>query len=125
MTLRSYLLLMTIATIIFWLALGLIMVNTDPGTAGQSGIILFYVILTFALTGTGAILGFLIRFMALKQELVAHSVVVAFRQALLGAMLVIGVLFLFSQQLFSWLNLGLLLLTLSALEFFLLSYSAE
>lgn len=125
MTLRSYLFLMTIATIIFWLALGLIMVNSDPATAGQSGIILFYVILTFALTGTGAILGFLIRFTVLKQELVAHSVVVAFRQALLGAVLVIGVLFLFSQHLFSWLNLGLLLLTLSALEFFLLSYQAE
>ncbi len=121
MTLRSYLLLMTIATIIFWLALGLIVVSTDPAMTEQSGIILFYAILTCAVTGTGAILGFIIRFFALKQDLVGHLVLIAFRQALLGAILVIGVLFLFSQHLFSWLNLSLLLLTLSALEFFLLS----
>lgn len=125
MTLRVYLLLMTIATIIFWLALGLIVLNTDPRTAEQSALGLFYVILTFAVTGTGAILGFLIRFMALKQELIAHSVLIAFRQALLGAILVVGVLFLFSQRLFSWFNLVLLLLTLSALEFFLLSRESK
>lgn len=121
MTLRVYLLLMTIATIIFWLALALIVLNTNPVTAEPSALGLFYLILTFAVTGTGAILGFLIRFLALKQELIAQSVLIAFRQALLGAVLVIGVLFLFSQQLFSWLNLSLLLLTLSALEFFMLS----
>lgn len=121
MTLRVYLLLMTIATIIFWLALALIVLNTNPVTAEPSALGLFYLILTFAVTGTGAILGFLIRFLALKQELIAQSVIIAFRQALLGAVLVIGVLFLFSQQLFSWLNLSLLLLTLSALEFFMLS----
>lgn len=125
MTLRVYLLVMTIATIIFWLALGLIVVNTDPTTAAPTELGLFYTVLVFAVTGTGAILGFLVRFLALKQEMLTHSVVIAFRQALLGAVLVVGVLFLFSQQLFSWLNLGLLLLSLSALEFFLLSYHKE
>ncbi len=121
MTLRSYLLLMTIATIIFWLAFGLIVVSTDPAETGRQSIITFYAILTCAVTGTGAILGFIIRFFALHQTLRTHSALIAFRQALLGAILVIGVLFLFSQHLFSWLNLALLLLTLSALEFFLLS----
>lgn len=125
MTLRSYLMVMTIGTLIFWLALGLIIINIDPMTAGWMGIGLFYLILMFAITGTGAIIGFVIRFFALKQELVAQSVLIAFRQALLAAILVTSVLFLFSQNLFSWLNVLLLVFALSGLEFFLLSYQSE
>lgn len=125
MTLRAYLLLMTIATLAFWLAFGIVVISVDPATASALGLSLFYLTLLFAITGTGAILGFAVRFLALKQELVARSVLVAFRQALLVSILVTVVLFLFSRQLFSWLNLGLLVLALSALEFFLLSYESE
>lgn len=124
MTLRAYLMIMTIATLIFWLAFGLVIISVDP-SSGWLSLGLFYVLLLFALTGTGSILGFIIRFLALKQELVARSVVVAFRQALLMGILITVILFLFSQKLFSWLNLGLLILALSALEFFLLSYESE
>jgi hypothetical protein len=125
MTLRSYLMIMTIGTLIFWLALGLIIINIDPMATNWMGIGLFYLILMFAITGTGAIIGFVIRFFALKQEMATQSVVIAFRQALLAAVLVTSVLFLFSQDLFSWLNLLLLLFALSGLEFFLLSYQSE
>jgi hypothetical protein len=116
---------MTIATLIFWLALGLIVVNIDPTATTLSGIILFYILLLCAISGTGSIIGFIIRFYALKQELVSQSVLIAFRQALLASVLVTSVLFLFSQKLFSWLNVGLLILALSALEFFLLSYQGD
>lgn len=125
MTLRSYLMVMTIGTLIFWLALGLFIINIDPMATNWMGIALFYIILMFAITGTGAIIGFIIRFFALKQELITQSVIIAFRQAILGAVLVTSVLFLFSQDLFSWLNVVLLLCALSGLEFFLLSYQTE
>ncbi len=125
MTLRAYLMLMTIATLAFWLAFGGVIISVDPLTADALGLSLFYLTLLFALTGTGAILGFTVRFLALKQELVARSVLVAFRQALLAAILITAVLFLFSRQLFSWLNLGLLILALTAFEFFLLSYESD
>lgn len=125
MTLRSYLMVMTIGTLIFWLALGLFIINIDPMTTNWMGIALFYIILMFAITGTGAIIGFIIRFFALKQELITQSVIIAFRQAILAAVLVTSVLFLFSQDLFSWLNVVLLLCALSGLEFFLLSYQTE
>lgn len=125
MTLRSYLMVMTIGTLIFWLALGLFIINIDPRATNWMGIALFYLILMFAITGTGAIIGFIIRFFALKQELVTQSVIIAFRQAMLAAVLVTSVLFLFSQDLFSWLNVLLLLFALSGLEFFLLSYQSE
>ncbi len=125
MTLRSYLMVMTIGTLIFWLALGLFIINIDPHATNWMGIALFYLILMFAITGTGAIIGFIIRFFALKQELVTQSVIIAYRQAMLAAVLVSSVLFLFSQDLFSWLNVLLLLFALSGLEFFLLSYQSE
>lgn len=125
MTLRSYLMIMTIGTLIFWLALGLFIINIDPMATNWMGIALFYIILMFAITGTGAIIGFIIRFFALKQELVTQSVIIAYRQAMLAAVLVTSVLFLFSQDLFSWLNVLLLLFALSGLEFFLLSYQSE
>ncbi len=125
MTLRAYLILMTIATLAFWLAFGIIIITVDPATTSWLGLTLFYLMLLFALSGTGAIIGFIVRFLALKQELVVRSVLVALRQALLAAVLLVGVLFLFSQHLFSWLNLGLLIIVLSALEFFLLSYESE
>ncbi len=125
MTLRSYLMVMTIGTLIFWLALGLFIINIDPMATNWMGIALFYIILMFAITGTGAIIGFIIRFFALKQELITQSVIIAFRQAILAAVLVTSVLFLFSQDLFSWLNVVLLLCALSGLEFFLLSYQTE
>ncbi len=125
MTLRAYITLMTIATLAFWFAFGIVVTTVDPTTAHTSGLLLFYGLLIAAITGTGALLGFTIRFLALKQELVVRSVLVAFRQALLAAILIAAVLFLFSRQLFSWLNLGLLILALSTLEFFLLSYESD
>ncbi len=125
MTLRAYLILMIIATLAFWLAFGIIVVNVDPQATSWTGLTLFYVLLVCALTGTGSIIGFVVRFLALRRELVARSVLVAFRQALLAALLIAAVLFLFSQRLFSWLNIGLLLVALSALEFFLLSSEHE
>ena len=80
-----------------------------------------YISLIVAVTGTGSILGFIIRFLFLKHELIARSVLVAFRQGFLMAILVAGILFLFSHKLFSALNIGLLIVALTALEFFLLS----
>ncbi len=121
MTLRAYLILMIIATLAFWLAFGIIVLNVEPAGADWLSLGVFYLLLIFALTGTGSIIGFVIRFLALRRELVAKSVLVAFRQALLAALLVAAVLFLFSQKLFSWLNVGLLIVALSTLEFFLLS----
>ncbi len=125
MTLRAYLILMTIATLAFWFAFGIIITTVDPATAQWSDLLLFYGLLIAAITGIGALLGFVVRFLALKQELVVRSVLVAFRQALVAAILISAILFLFSKNLFSWINLGLLILALSTLEFFLLSYESE
>ena len=122
MTLRSYLIIMTIATLLCWAAWGYILWTVNPEVTNWLGFLLFYVSLFLAVTGTAALLGFVVRFVALKKELAFRSVKEAFRQSFLFAALIVISLMLLSKGLFSWLNLLFLVIGLSILEFFLLSY---
>lgn len=125
MTLRSYLIIMIIATIICWGAFIFTLWTINPEITNWLGFLLFYLSLFLALSGTAAIVGFLIRFVGLKHELAFYSVKTAFRQSFLFAFLIVAILFLSAYNLFSWLNLFLLIISLSILEFFLISYSSR
>jgi hypothetical protein len=61
----------------------------------------------------------------LKRELIVRSVLVAFRQGFLVAILVTIILFLASHHILNTLNIILLILGLSALEFLLLSFESD
>lgn len=125
MTLRSYLIIMVLAALLCWTGWGYTLFTIDPEITDWVGFSLFYLSLFLALTGTAAIVGFLIRFAGLKHELAFYSVKEAFRQSFLFAFLIIAVLFLLSKSLFTWLNLGLLVVGLTILEFFLISYNSR
>ncbi len=125
MTLRSYLIIMLITTLLCWAAFIFVLWSINPEITNWLGFSLFYLSLFLALVGTGALIGFVIRFVGLKHELVFRSVRDAFRQSFLFSFLITAVLFLLSKNLFSWLNLALLIIGLSVLEFFLLSYSGR
>ncbi len=122
MTLKAYLILMIITTLICWIAFGFVLWTVNPEVTNWIGFLLFYLSLFLASVGSAAIIGFLIRFVGLKRELAFYSVKEAFRQSFLFALLIVVVLFLLSKDLFTWLNLGLLIVGLSMLEFFLISY---
>jgi hypothetical protein len=122
MTLRFYLATMILASSICWAVFFFIIVTVNPDITNWLGFSLFYTSLFLSLVGTAAVVGFLIRFVALKKELAFRSVNEAFRQSFLLAFLVVASLFLASKNLFSWLNLGLLVIGLSVIEFFLISY---
>jgi len=122
MSLRWYLIIMTVATICCWLAFGYILQTINPEITNWLGFLLFYASLFLALIGTVSLIGFIIRFIGLKHELITQSVVTAFRQSFLFASFIIIILLLLANNLFSWLNLIFLIIGLSVLEFFLLSY---
>ncbi len=122
MTLRSYLIIMLTTTLLCWAAFIFVLWNVNPEITNWLGFLLFYLSLFLAMVGTGALIGFVIRFVGLKHELAFRSVRDAFRQSFLFSFLIIAVLFLLSKNLFSWLNLFLLVVGLSVLEFFLISY---
>lgn len=123
MTLRAYTLIMSLTTIFAWLLWLSILSLVDPEVTTWIGFSLFYSSLFLALVGTSALVGFFIRFIAMKKELAFRLVKEAFRQSFLFSSLVIISLVLLSEGLFSWLNVILLVLGLSILEFFLLSLS--
>lgn len=122
MTLKNYLWLMALTTGILWGVFAFVLKTVDPQITNWIGFLLFYISLFLALTGTAAIVGFFVRFKVLKHELIFNLVKTAFRQSFLFAFLIIAVLFLLSQRLFSWLNLLLLIALISVFEFFLIGY---
>lgn len=122
MTLRAYIIIMSIMTGVCWVVWAYILWMINPSVTNWVGFVLFYSSLFLALVGTAALVGFLARFVALKQELAFRSVKEAFRQSFLFAILIIVSLILLSQNLFTWMNVAFLVLGLSVLEYFMLSY---
>lgn len=123
MTIKSYLFLMTTSTILCWICFLCIILRINPDTTNFIGLVLFYLSLSLSLIGTTAIIGFIVRFIFLKHELAFQSVREAFRQSFLFTALIIISLVLLSNNLFDWINLSLLIITLSVLEFIMLGYT--
>ena len=122
MTLKSYLTLMIIATLACWGAFIFVLSSVNPEITNALGFVLFYSSLFLAVSGTAAIVGFVIRFWLLKQKLAFYSVKSAFRQSFLFALLVIAILLLLAKGFFTWFNVFLIIIILAVLEFFLISY---
>jgi hypothetical protein len=122
MTLKKYLLVMFVLTAICWGIFFFVARMIDPATTNWLGFLLFYISLFIALSGLTTLIGFLIRFVALKKELAFNLVKVAFRQSFLFSLFFIFALILKANNLFNWLNLLLLILAFSILELFLISY---
>jgi len=113
---------MTTSTILCWICFVCTILRINPETTNFIGIILFYLSLSLSLIGTAAIIGFIVRFIFLKHELAFYSVKEAFRQSFLFTALIVTSLILLSNNLFDWINLTLLVITLSVLEFLMLGY---
>jgi hypothetical protein len=125
MTLKKYLFLMILATIICWGAWALILFFVNPKTAGVLGIAIFYVALFLGLAGVFSIVGFIIRYLTIKQEFAYRHVKTAFRQGLMFAFLLVVCLFLQSQGLLVWWNGLLLIILLGGVEYVFISMKAE
>ena len=122
MSLRLYLFIMSAMTAGCVLAFGYIILTIDPETTNNIGLVLFYLSLLLSIVGAAALSGFVVRFVFFRHELIITTVKTAFRQSFFFAGFIAAVLFLLSRNLLSWLNLSILIIGLSLLEFFLLSY---
>lgn len=110
MTLKKYLMVTAIATAICWTVFLFVSSVINPETTSLLGFLLFYLALFMALSGTASLIGFLVRFVALRHELVFYAVKIAYRQSFMFALFVIITLILLSQNLFTWLNLIMLII---------------
>lgn len=121
MTLKKYLSTMLLLVFIAWFLWALVINAIDPFETNWIGVSLFYGTLFLALLGSASILGFLVRFVALRQKLAFRVVSDAFRQSFFFSFFLLAILFLLANGFFSWLNLVFLISGLSVLEFFLIS----
>lgn len=117
MSLRAYLIIMTIGALICWLAWFFVVGSIDPSEAGMIGFIFFYASLFLALTGSFATIGFWIRKRMIKNDdAVFHHVKHTFRQGIIISSTLIIALMLLQAKLLAWWNAILLLLLFFILE---------
>jgi hypothetical protein len=116
---------MAIAAALCWGCFLFVINAVNPEMTNWIGFALFYISLFLAIVGTAAIIGFLVRFIFLKKELAHSSVIIAFRQSILFALVLVVSLMLLAKNLFTWLNLVLLIAAISTLEYFLISSTAH
>ncbi len=121
MTLRKYLILMGMASLVCWLAFLLVIFYMNPITTGPLAVVFFYASLFLSLVGSFAIIGFALRRKFLQGELIFRQVAVTFRQAFLFGLLVVASLWMQKFKMLTWYNSVLLILAVAVLEFFFLS----
>lgn len=109
MTLKKYLMATAVATAICWTVFLFVSSVINPETTSWLGFALFYLALFMAISGTASLIGFLVRFVAMRHELAFYAVKIAYRQSFIFALFIIITLILLSQGLFTWLNLLMLI----------------
>ncbi len=116
MNLKKYLLAMSILSLVSW-AIFIFLINTiNPESSDYLGFFIFYYSFFVALSSSLIILSFLI-----KKKFNIGSNKKSFRQSLLISILITAILFMLAESLFSWLNIGLLILILSIIEYSLIN----
>ncbi|MEK7625678.1 MAG: hypothetical protein AAB467_05030 [Patescibacteria group bacterium] len=105
MSLRLYLFLMTLGTLLAWIAWAFVVVDLSPLDGNLISLISFYLSLLMAITGSFSVIGFALKKLILKNDdIVFRHVKRTFRQGILTGLAVILVLFLLSQGLLFWWN---------------------
>jgi len=120
MTLRKYLNLMLICTLVCWGVWVLSIFLISPQSAGTLGFILFYFSLFLAILGSASIIGFVIR-ARLGKTPIFMQVSISFRQGVWLASTVVFLLLLQGFHLLRWWNLALFILLVGIIELFVLT----
>jgi len=125
MSLRNYIILMLLTTVACYLAFLAIIYFFEPTDNNLLVLILFYTSAFLCLIGTFSLLGLVIRVFFTKDHLIFRKVIASFRQSIWFALLIIICLYLKSKDLLVWRNIIILILALSILELFFISYRAK
>ncbi|MDA3802840.1 MAG: hypothetical protein PF488_03010 [Patescibacteria group bacterium] len=116
MTLKNYLWVMSVLTIVCWGIFAFVVNMVDPFSTNWLGYLLFYASLAASLIGTISIFGFLLRYSFAKEKAIFNLVKISFRQSFILSLFIISFLILKSFDLFSWINLILLIILFTFLE---------
>lgn len=123
MTVRKYLWLLALITIVSWVLWFLVITYIDPETGSSVALILFYITLFLSLMGTFTIAGYLLRLITSQHEITRERLNIALRQGVLFSLLVNISLYLKAHDKLGFVTIIITILILSLIEFFFLSMS--
>ncbi len=112
---------MSILSLVCWIAWIFVLSYLDPVESGALSHVLFYLSLFLALMGTFSLLGFFGRVWFSKEEVIFRHLGVSFRQAILFALFLTGLLMLQGVRFLRWWNVLLFMILLTIAEFLFLS----
>lgn len=121
MTLKKYLFSMSFLSLLFWLVFVFVAKLINPETSNWIGFSLFYLSLFLAASSVLALLGFVFRLIFLRKIPPFTLAKTSFRQSFLFSFLLIAILLMLAESLFSWLNIIIVILILSILEYIFIS----
>lgn len=122
MTVRTFLIGSSAATIISWLIWFMILNWLDPREAGMVGFILFFLALFLAIASTTSLIGYGVRRLIAAGQLPAYRVRHSLRQGMLLGLLIDLLLFLQLLRIVRWWLALLAALIFVLIEFVFLSY---
>lgn len=122
MNIKQLLIVVSVATLLFWMIWVLIVSQINPYETDFFGFLLFYLTLLFSLLGTFFLASFAFRKAFNKFSMEYNIVGTSFRQSFFFALLVISLLILQGVKMLNLLNSLLLVAVIVVLEFFFLSY---
>lgn len=122
MTLKAYLILMGLGSVIAWGAVGLIILATDPAGAPPAVFAGLYASLLLALTGTLSVAGFGARTALFRDGAPAsRHVIASLRQAILLSTLAVASLALSRNGLLTWWTGAIIIAMFSSIEYVFVS----
>ncbi len=121
MTFRTYFLGMILSTILCFVSLALIVFYIDPEEAGLIGVILFFLMLFFSLSGLFALLSFCLKRKFFKSKIEFGQIGTSFRQGVFLSLIFTGTLMLQSFGMLFWWSAALFIVGISLLELYFAS----
>lgn len=121
MSLKFFLLLMVLGTVISWMSWGLVIFNFDPNQVSFLGLAMFYLSLFLGLAGLIFLFSSWLKSKFFKKQLLFPKLRTSVRHAVFFSILILGWAFLKSQNLLRWWLMLLFILILTVLEFFFIS----
>ena len=112
---------MRLAALFSFIGLGFVINYVDPEKSGEAGKVLFYLTLFFFLSSFFNLLLIWIRKKALGKEAISLNISLSFRQGVLLAIFVVGLLVLQSMRMLIWWDGLLLLAGIFIIELYFLS----
>ena len=120
MTLKQYITIMILGSILCWTAWGIVLVNIDPFQDTGVGFAFFYASLFFALLGTISVFAFFVRQLFSREALPMFRYVKrSFSDSFFISVALIVLLFLQGKAYLTWWNTGIFVLALA----FILAFS--